>query len=655
MTSGFPELDMTAAYPEPMTPLPHGTWPSPITPSTLTAAQAKLDEVATDGPDTYWLEGRPWERGRSGLVRHDGRTDSVADVLPESWNVRSRVHEYGGGPYAVSSGTVVFSHFGDDRLWRLDPGSSEPVALTPEGDVRFGGLVIHGDLVYAVREDHRGSATEPVNELVRLSLHGHGGGGEGEGDGFGTVLASGTDFVSRPALSPDGHRIAWVSWDHPDMPWDSTLLHEASVEDLLAQPADAGAHVVAGGPGISAVQPTYAPDGRLWFLSDESNWWNPWTLEDGATRQALDVAADLATPQWVLGMRDLAFLADGRLVLRNPDPSTGALALLDPADRTLTPVPIEASHTELISTDGDEIALKRGLGDSLPEILRVRTDGSTTILATSSPEPIDPDYVSRAEEVSWANGAGLTAYGNFYAPTNAEVTGPEGELPPLLVFVHGGPTAQALPSYQSTVQFWTTRGFAVLDVNHGGSTGYGRDYRERLRGQWGVVDLDDCVTGAAAMAAAGRVDGARLAIRGGSAGGYTTLRALTASDVFAAGTSLYGISDLRALLVDDHKFESRYTIGLVGPWPEAEDVYLDRSPISHIGRLHGELLLLQGEDDKVVPLQQAQLMADGMAAAGKDVELVVYPGEGHGFRQASTIEDALTRELAFYQRVLGLG
>jgi dipeptidyl aminopeptidase/acylaminoacyl peptidase len=439
------------------------------------------------------------------------------------------------------------------------------------------------------------------------------------------------------------------------MPWDSTLLHEASVEDLLAQPADAGAHVVAGGPGISAVQPTYAPDGRLWFLSDESNWWNPWTLEDGATRQALDVAADLATPQWVLGMRDLAFLADGRLVLRNPDPSTGALALLDPADRTLTPVPIEASHTELISTDGDEIALKRGLGDSLPEILRVRTDGSTTILATSSPEPLDPDYVSRAEEVSWTNGAGLTAYGNFYAPTNAEVTGPEGELPPLLVFVHGGPTAQALPSYQSTVQFWTTRGFAVLDVNHGGSTGYGRDYRERLRGQWGVVDLDDCVTGAAAMAAAGRVDGARLAIRGGSAGGYTTLRALTASDVFAAGTSLYGISDLRALLVDDHKFESRYTIGLVGPWPEAEDVYLDRSPISHIGRLHGELLLLQGEDDKVVPLQQAQLMADGMAAAGKDVELVVYPGEGHGFRQASTIEDALTRELAFYQRVLGLG
>lgn len=655
MTSGFPELDVTAAYPEPMTERAHGTWPSPITPSTLTAAQARLDEVTTDEGDTYWLEGRPWEGGRSALVRHDGRTGHVHDVLADPWSVRSRVHEYGGGAYAVSSGTVVLSHVADDRLRRLDPGTDEPVAITPEGDVRFGGLVLHGDHVYAVREDHRGEGSEPVNELVRLDLYPSQDSGGTGGDGFGTVLATGTDFVSRPALSPDGTRIAWVSWNHPDMPWDTTLLHEAPVETLLEGAAGPTDHVVAGGPGVSAVQPTYDPSGRLWFLSDQSNWWNPWIVEGDSARQVLDVAADLATPQWVLGMRDLAFLADGRLVLRSPDPHGGALTLLDPDTGELSVIDLEASHTELITTDGDEIALKRGLVDRLPEVIRVRPDGSTTVLATSSPDQIDPDFVSRAEEVSWTNGAGLTAYGNFYAPTNAEVEGPSDELPPLLVFVHGGPTSQALPSYQSGVQFWTTRGFAVLDVNHGGSTGHGREYRERLRGQWGVVDIDDCVTGAAAMAAAGRVDGDRMAIRGGSAGGYTTLRALTASDVFAAGTSLFGISDLRALLADDHKFESRYTIGLVGPWPEAEDVYVDRSPISHIDRLHGELLLLQGEDDKVVPLAQAQLMADAMRAAGKDVDLVVYPGEGHGFRQAATIEDALTRELEFYQRVLGLG
>lgn len=632
------------------TTLPYGTWPSPITPATLTGAQAKLDEVAMDGADTYWLEGRPWERGRSVLVRHDGTTGEVADVLPEPWNVRSRVHEYGGGPYAVSSGTVVFSHFADGRLRRLDPGANDPVAITPEGDVRFGGLVVHGDHVYAVREDHRDDSREPVNELVRLVLRGEG----DTNEDFGSVIATGTDFVSRPTVSGDGTRVAWVSWNHPDMPWDSTALHEASIDALLAEPGGSTTHVVAGGPGISVAQPTYDPSGRLWFISDESNWWNPWIVEEGTTRQVLNVAADLAAPQWVLGMRDLAFLADGRLVLRNPDPAGGALALFDPSIDTLTPLPIEASHTELINAAGDEITCKRGLPDRLPEIVRLRPDGSVVVLAASSPEPIDPAFVSAAEEVSWTNGAGLTAYGNFYAPANPDVTGPAEQRPPLLVFVHGGPTSQALSSYQSGIQFWTTRGFAVLDVNHGGSTGYGRAYRERLNGQWGVVDIDDCVSGALALAKKGLVDGDRLAIRGGSAGGYTTLRALTSSAAFAAGTSLYGISDLRALLSEDHKFESRYTTSLVAPWPEGEDIYVERSPLFHVESLHGELLLLQGEDDLVVPLQQARGMAEAMAAAGKDVEFVVYPGEGHGFRGADTIIDALERELSHYQRVFGL-
>lgn len=621
--------------------LPYGTWPSPITVASMTGAEVRLDEVALDGADTYWLEGRPWERGRVVLVRHTGSTGERVDVLPAPWNVRSRVHEYGGGAYAVSAGTVVFSHFDDGRVRRLDPGASEPVAITPEGAVRFGGMVLHGEFVYAVREDHRGGG-EPVNELVRLDLR-------GDNPGFGVVLGTGTDFVSRPAVAPDGSRIAWVSWDHPNMPWDSTVIREAPLTADGVGPA----RIVAGGPGVSVSQPAYDPRGRLWFFSDQTNWWNPWIDAEGGPRQVLDVQSDLASPQWVLGMRDIAFLADGRALIRAPRGVEGALVLLDGDSGAMTPVPVEANQSEGLVAWGEEFALKRGLPDRLPEIVRGRLGGEVAVLAMSSPDAVDPAYVSRAEEVSWTNGAGLTAYGNFYAPTHAEVTGPAGERPPLLVFVHGGPTSAAPRSYQSMVQFWTTRGFAVLDVNHGGSTGYGREYRERLNGQWGVVDLDDIVTGASAMAAAGRVDGARLAIRGGSAGGYAVLRALTASQVFAAGTSLYGISDLAVLLSEDHKFESRYTIGLVGPWPEAAAVYAERSPVTRAASLHGELLLLQGADDLVVPVGQATDMAEAMRAAGRDVEMVIYEGEGHGFRQASTIEDSLTRELAHYARVFG--
>lgn len=620
-----------------MNALPFGTWPSPISTGSLTAALARLDEVVVDGLDTYWLEGRPWEQGRTVLVRHSGSTGETADVTAPPWNVRSRVHEYGGGAYAVQAGTVVFSHFADGRLRRLDPGAAEPVAITPEAAVRFGALVLHGDRVYAVREDHR-EGGEPRNELVSLDLHG------GNAD-LGVVLSSGTDFVSRPAISADGSRIAWVSWNHPDMPWDSTILHEARLTgDGLAQISR-----IAGGPGVAVVQPAYDPSGRLWFFSDETNWWNPWIHEDGGTRQVLDVAADLAGPQWVLGIREITFLDDGRAVLAAPDRS--GLILLS-ADGRSTRVQVEQTHLESLWATGDRVALKRGLDDTLPQVVSIEVpSGEVTVLARSSPDELDPAYISRAQAVTWTNSAGLLVHGNFYAPTHPELRGPSGQAPPLLVFVHGGPTGQASPSLQWPVQFWTSRGFAVLDVDHGGSSGYGRDYRERLRGQWGVVDIDDCVTGAAAMAQQGRADGDRLAIRGGSAGGYTTLRALTTSTVFAAGTSLFGISDLAALMVDDHKFESHYSIGLVGPWPQARAVYAERSPINHVQDLHGELLLLQGADDLVVPAAQSQLLADAMRAAGKKVELVIYPGEGHGFRQAANVQDAFSRELAHYLRV----
>lgn len=624
-----------------MTTQPHGTWPSPIAPADLTAGQARIDEVRVDGAATYWLESRPWEKGRTALVRHDGTKRS--DVLPEPWNVRSRVHEYGGGSYAVRDGLVVVSEFTDGRLRRIDPGSSEPVAFTPELAVRYGGLVLHGDHVYAVREDHRGDG-EPVNELVRLDLHGD------NADG-GVVLAAGSDFVSRPAVAPDGTAIAWIAWDHPNMPWDSTRL---LVADLGAQGASRP-RVVAGGDGIAVSQPQFGPDGSLWFISDESNWWTLHRHDASGTVAVHEHEADFAQPQWVLGMVDYALLPEGRVLMRRWVGAGSRLGVLDPRDGRLVDVDDEGVMFEhLVSASDGEVAFRRGLADRLPEVVRGPLTAAKRVLASSAPTAPDPAFVSRAEARSWTNGAGLTTHGLLYRPHNPDASAPEDELPPLLVFVHGGPTSRTEPAYTSLVQFWTTRGFAVLDVNHGGSTGYGRAFRERLNGQWGIVDIDDCVSGVQALADAGVIDGGRVAIRGGSAGGYTTLRALTSSTVFAAGTSLYGISDLRALLADDHKFESRYTTTLVAPWPEGEEVYLERSPLFHIDALHGELLLLQGADDLVVPVVQAQAMADAMAEAGKDVELVIYEGEGHGFRRAETVIDALERELAHYQRVFGL-
>jgi dipeptidyl aminopeptidase/acylaminoacyl peptidase len=624
----------------------YGSWDSPITPASLAQGQARIDEVRVDGPDTWWLESRPWEAGRSALVRHHSRTGERHDVLPAPWNVRSRVHEYGGGAYAVDDGVLVFSDFASGRLFRLSTHERstplEPTPITPEGSVRYGGLVLHDLHVYAVREDHRG-AGEPVNELVRLTI-------DGPNEDHGQVLATGTDFVSRPAVSPDGTEIAWIAWNHPNMPWDSTTL---MVAELTHQGLE-HVRVVAGGEGVSVAQPCFAGDGSLVFVSDASGYWNLQRREGAGSRPLHHLEADIAQPQWVLGMVDYALLPDGSVLIRHWADERARLGLLDPGTGSLTEVEDEGTMFEHVQSEGGEVAYRRLLPDRLPEVVRGTLDGPRAVIGRSDDQDPDPGLVSLPEAWSWTNSTGDEVHGLVYRPCNPQYRAPDGELPPLLVTVHGGPTSRAEAAYSSQTQFWTSRGFGVLDVNHGGSAGYGRAYRERLRGQWGVVDIDDCITGAASLADAGIVDGSRLAIRGASAGGYTVLRALTTSNVFVAGTSYFGISDLAALLADDHKFESRYTVGLVAPWPEGEAVYADRSPINHIESLHGELLLLQGADDVVVPLAQAQRMADAMQAAGKDVVLVVYPGEGHGFRSAEAMIDCLERELAHYRRAFGL-
>lgn len=614
---------------------PYGSWPSPITPASLTVGEARLDEPRPDGADTYWLEGRPWEQGRVVLVRRSAE-GTQQDVTPEPFNVRSRVHEYGGGAYAVRDEVVVFSDFSSGRLYRVRPGE-EPTPITPEAQVRFGGLVLSGRHVYAVREDHR-SPGEPVNELVRLDT-------EGENLDLGEVIHTGTDFVSRPAICADGRQGAWVVWDHPNMPWDSTRIVLADLTD----PAGS-AQVVAGGPGISVVQPRFAPDGSLYFMSDETGYWNVWKHTPWGSSPVHTLAADLADPQWLLGFVDYAVIDDAHLLVRTYREATGTLAVLDTTTGALRELATEGvAFTHIHAVDGDLLTL-RARADGPPQVVRGPLDGEVRVLAGPL-EAADTAYLSRAVHRTWSDPHGRDTHGFFYPPVNGDVTAPQDSAPPLMVIVHGGPTSHAAPSYMKTVQFWTTRGFAVLDVNHGGSTAYGRDFRRRLNGAWGVVDIEDSVAGIADLAAHGLIDAERVVIRGGSAGGYTTLRALTATTAFAAGTSYFGISDLVAMVEDDHKFESRYIFSMIGPWPEAETLYRDRSPINHLDTLHGELLLLQGADDLVVKEDQATLMADALRALGKEVELVVYPGEGHGFRRADTIIDSLSRELAFYQRV----
>ena len=619
--------------------LPFGTWPSPVDPASLVAGEVVLDEVRPDGDATWWLERRPSEEGRVVLVRHDA--SGTHDVLPAPWSVRTRVHEYGGGAYAVDHGTVVFSNLADGRLWRLDPGADEPVALTPDDGWRYGGVVVRGGQVFAVREDHHRDG-EPANELVRLAL-------DGRGDDAGTVLWSWSDFVGRPAVSPDGSSVAWVEWDHPNMPWDTTRLRRArltaaGVEDVA---------VVAGTDGVSVGQPVFGPDGSLWFVSDASGWWTVQRDSGSGPVAVHDVSADHMTPQWSLGMVELAVVDDDRALVRWWEPGASRLGVLDARTGDTTPIDVEGVTFDHLHVEGGDLVARRGLADRLPEVVRGPLGGDVRVLATAGDPPLSPDDVSVARPWTWTDSAGLEAHGLLYEPRLSGHEGPEGERPPLLVMVHGGPTARAEPTFATATQLWTSRGWAVLDVNHSGSTGFGRAYRDRLRGSWGVIDIDDTVSGARSLAAAGVVDGDRLAITGGSAGGYSVLRCMTTSDAFAAGTSYFGVADLTALAEHTHKFESRYLDSLVAPLPEGAAVYRERSPLHHADRLHGELLLLQGEDDLVVPLAQAEAMAGAMRDAGRDVELVVYPGEGHGFRQGSVIIDSLTRELAFYARVMG--
>jgi dipeptidyl aminopeptidase/acylaminoacyl peptidase len=629
----------------------YGSWKSPITSDLIVAQSITLSELCLDGGHVYWLEGRPQEQGRYVIVRasSDGQH---TDITPPPYNARTRVHEYGGGSWTVRNGTVYFSNFADGRLYSQAPGVSGPRALTPEPpgrgpQWRFADGVIdqRRDRWIGVREDHTVEG-EPANAIVAVDL--------GGGSGPGHVLENGHDFYASPRLSPDGRWLVWLAWDHPNMPWNGTKLYlgKLTQDGAISEPEP-----IAGGVTESIFQPEWSPDGaQIAFVSDRSGWWNLYSL-DLATRtvRALaPMAAEFGLPQWLLGMSTYAFAGPERIVCTYSQRGIGYLAVLDLVNETLTSMATPFTEFGSMRAEGNRAVFRAGAPDHPASIVALDlASGRHSVLkrATDILDSTDlplSDYLTRVESVEFPTTDGETAFGLFYSPRNPDYVPRAEEWPPLLVKCHGGPTSAASSTLNLGVHYWTSRGIAVLDVNYRGSTGFGRAYRDRLQLNWGVTDVDDCVAGARFLAAQGRVDGKRCVISGGSAGGYTTLAALTFRDFFQGGASYYGISDVAALVRDTHKFESRYLDWLIGPYPQEEARYRERSPLYHADRLGKPVIFFQGEEDAVVPPNQAESMVEALQRKGNPVGYFLFSGEQHGFRKAGNIQRCLDAELAFY-------
>jgi dipeptidyl aminopeptidase/acylaminoacyl peptidase len=623
---------------------PYGSWKSPITSDLIISETINLGAITVDEEATYWVEVRPQEAGRYVLVRRSAN-GTRRDVTPPPFNVRTRVHEYGGGSYLVSDGVVYFSNFSDQRLYRLEPGA-EPLPITPEAEFRFADGVFdrHRGGILCVREDHTSSDREAVNTIVRLETH-----PADPSQNPGRVLVSGNDFYAYPRLSPDGKRLSWMAWDHPNMPWDSSEVWVAGVE---ADGSVVDAHRVAGEQEESIFQPSWSPDGLLYFVSDRTGWWNLYRWKDGKAEILLEKEAEFGLPHWLFGAATYGFASPGTLLCTYIQDGITRLARLDLETRTLTNV--ENPYTDIwgLRVVDQRACFCAGSTTEPYGIveLNLQTD-RFQVLRKSSDTEIDPAYLSIPQPVEFPTENGLMAYGFFYPPKNRDYRAPAGEKPPLMVISHGGPTGASSTLFDLHIQYWTSRGFAVLDVNYGGSTGYGREYRNRLNGQWGVVDVDDCTNGALYLVRQGLVDEDRLAITGGSAGGYTTLCALTFRKTFKAGASHFGIGDLVTFVSDTHKFESRYLDKLVGPYPEKEELYRERSPIYHTERISCPMILFQGLEDEIVPPNQAEMMYSAVNAKGLPVAYLSFEGEQHGFRQAKNIKRALDAELYFYSKV----
>lgn len=638
---------------------PYGSWPSPVALELVAAGFVRLAEPRWDGPAITWLEGRADDGGRQTLVRWT-RDGGPRDVSPAGINVRTRVHEYGGAAYLAVGDVVVISDFATGRLLRVGPDRTA-TPLTPDGGWRYADLCLdaeRGRLV-CVREDHTLEGHEARNALVAVPV-----------DGSAAIdpariveLAGGSDFVAAPRLSPDGRWLAWIRWNHPRMPWDGT---ECVVADVRADGSLGAARVVAGDSGTWVTQPAWSPDGALHVSAELDGWLNLYRIEavgrqtgGGADQARLHplapMAAEIGGPEWNFGYADYAFAEDGTILAACRAGGRDRLFRIDPSGGAgPREVPLPFSELDFLGVRGDRLLCLAAAPTAFRSVVLVSLlDGTFEVLRQASDAALDPADLATAEPVEFPTSGGRTAHGILYRPLSRTTRALDGELPPLVVTSHGGPTAGAFTGLSITTQILATRGIAVLDVDYGGSTGYGRDYRKRLEGNWGVVDVDDCVAGAQALAARGIVDPARLAIEGGSASGFTTLAALAFRDVFRAGVSYFGIGNLAAFVAETHKFESRYLDGLVGPYPAARDVYEARSPIFHVDGIRCPVLVLQGLDDQVVPPSEAERIVAALRANGIAHAYIAFEGEDHGFRKASSMLRSIQAELAFYGAVFG--
>jgi dipeptidyl aminopeptidase/acylaminoacyl peptidase len=630
------------------TSAPYGSWASPIT-TALVASEGGVSfayvDISEEG--VYWTESRPEEEGRSALVFRPHGGEPV-DVVPFEFNVRTRVHEYGGGAWFRHGRVVFCSSFDDSRLYRIDEPGAEPHPITPESPephaLRYadGRVFADGKLIVCVREQH--GEGEPVNELVVLPT---------DGSSEPRVIATGRDFYASPRPSPDGASLAWLAWDHPHMPFEGTDL---CVAELAADGSISNGRRVAGSEQESIFQPEWNDDGLLYFVSDRTGWSNLYVERRGEVQALTSETAELGYPQWVFDLSRYAFLADGRIACIFTRSAIDSLELFDPQSGKLERLglPYSSYSSPSLRSHGTRLVFPASTPTEPAAVIELDLDsGKPQVLRRSTEVELDERYISRAQAIDFPGADGLISHGFYYPPANPEYCGPDDELPPLVVVVHGGPTAHVTPSFDLEVQLLTSRGIAVVDLNYGGSTGYGREYRDRLRGRWGEVDVEDSAAAVRYLGERGDVDSGRVQITGGSAGGYTTLMAMAVREEFLSGVSYYGVADLVTFHEETHKFESHYDEYLVGPWPEAVDLYRERSPVTHADSISDPLLLLQGLDDKVVPPPQAEVIVDALKRRGIPYAYIAFAGEGHGFRKAENIKRAAEAHLSFLAQVSG--
>ena len=623
---------------------PYGSWKSPITSDAIVSDSFGLGQIVIDGDDLYWTEVRPWDRGRSVLVQFS-ESRGIVDITPPEFNVRSRVHEYGGGAFAVKGGVAYFVNFSDQRLYE-QRGDGTPIPLSPDDARRYADIEMDSrrNRIVCVSEDHSEPDSDPINSIVGIDI---------DGRRPMDTIVEGNDFYSSPRFNPDGTRMCWLTWNHPNMPWDGT---ELWVGDLDFSGRIGNHRMVAGNTDESITEPQWSPEGTLYFVSDRTGWWNLYRLDGETATNVHPMKAEFAGPQWQFGVTHYGFVSEEEIVCAYTDGGVWHIARLDTrySDLVTYDLPFtDLSRAGLKVGDG-WAALVSGSSSQPKSIVRLGLEtGQYTVVRRSSSLDVVHDYFSIPESVEFPTENNQTAHAFYYQPRHPDFDAPPNEKPPLIVVSHGGPTAATSATFDLNVQFWTTRGFGILDVNYGGSTGYGTEYRRRLTKNWGIVDVDDCVNGARHMVRTGRADADRLIIRGSSAGGYTTLACLAFRDVFKAGASYYGIGNLETLAKDTHKFESRYLDSLIGPYPEMRDVYMERSPIHHVDGLSCPVILFQGLDDEIVPPNQAMAMVEAVRAKGIPVAYVPFEGEQHGFRKAENIKSALDAELYFYSQVFG--